>query len=238
MSRWFIIVLLELAVGAVAGWWLLVEHNKPPEEEVVVRRRAHRPGALTEHWLRTSRPHMTGEELLARGNRLASLIASDSDDERRLRWFFRAAEQDLMAAAHRGQPGAWLALAWLHRDHELEPTLRGSFEKARGYFALAVGVQPAEAHYGLGYLFEQGVGATGYGGNLVRAEACYRVAAELGDADAAFRVGKLHCMCAETREDLERALSWYERAAELGHPHAQNEMDQTRQALNRNRTLR
>lgn len=218
MSRWSVVICIELAIGISALWWFAL-HTRPksePVESSSASLGAHRRGALSDRWFQLSRAAMTPEELLDRGRRLASLCCWGFEDFEQHRSAFDHADQDLLAAARGGQHAAWLDLGDLHACRPLELTPALSFAKARSYYARALATAPAKANRALGDLYKLGVMPETYGTDRDKAMQHYRLAAVLGCAESAFSLGELMFKDSLPEPDYEGALPWYELALVRG----------------------
>ncbi|MBR0256343.1 MAG: sel1 repeat family protein, partial [Synergistaceae bacterium] len=69
-------------------------------------------------------------------------------------------------------------------------------------------------------LYEQGMKYYG-AGNYDEAVSCFHEAAELGNAEAQYRLGKMYTVGDKVKQDWKEVAKWYRRAAEQGHIEAQ-----------------
>lgn len=103
-------------------------------------------------------------------------------------------------------------------DKSYDPALAVSFGAA---WEASRELQDRQIKEGDRHYFGQGVPQ-----DYAQAEACYRVAAQRGNAEAQYDMGVLYSYGRGVPKDLSEAAKWYRRASEQGHPEAQANLGQ------------
>lgn len=117
--------------------------------------------------------------------------------------------------ARQGDLDALCDLAWEHvYGFSSEP----DYQKARELFRMAVQRDHAPSMYGLGRMYEQGLGGAP---DDERAARCYRNAASHGDVQAQMRLASMYAEGRGVPQDQEKAVYWYRQAADDGYRYAQ-----------------